>query len=217
MPSSPLIGAAFTSYEMRLAEVVDYTAAVMPYIVEKPTSLRVFIEGSIVLSVAHLEDFLQSLVGTAAPQREPALRKYLSERGNDADRTRAKTCDLVALVRMAKNRLSFKKNGASIIGIFDAVFGSAPWPSDGIRDVILDLVRLRNMIVHAGSAEVGIGSAGQYAKQLSRAEVLTIQSYGDFTTSRVNPLKALYFYREALIALQAQVNHLREHLLKKIS
>jgi hypothetical protein len=203
----------FSVYELRLGEVAEYTAAVKPYLVEKPAALRVFIDGSIVLAVTYLEDFLRSLVGSAARQREAALRKYLTENGKDTDKAEARTCDLIALVRMAKNRLSFRRDGASINGIFGAMFGCSPWPSDDVRDIILDLVLVRVVIVHSGSADVGIGGVGGYAKQLRRSDVFTIRSYGEFTTYRIDPLKALHLYHEALVALQSQAHHLREQLV----
>jgi hypothetical protein len=214
MASPRLLETTFACYEMDLAEVVEYTSAVMPYIVEKPTSLRVFMNGSIVLSVAHLEDFLRSLVGTAGHLREGALRTYLAQYGNDADKDRVKTCDLIPLVRMAKSSLSFKKGGVPISRIFDAVFHCSPWPSDAVRDVILDLVFVRNMIVHSGSAEVGVGGVGAHAKQFRRADVFTIRSYGEFTTYRIDPLRTLRFYHQALMALKSQVDHLRVQIVK---
>jgi hypothetical protein len=78
----------------------------------------------------------------------------------------------------------------------------------------MDLVLVRVMIVHSGSADVGIGGLGEYAKQLRRSDVFTVRSYGELTTYRIDPMKALLFYREALVALKSQVDYLREQLVK---
>jgi hypothetical protein len=48
------LAAQFTGYERRLGEVANYASAVMPYLKKEPGSLRVFIDGVIVLSVSYL-------------------------------------------------------------------------------------------------------------------------------------------------------------------
>ena len=98
--------------------------------------------------------------------------------------------------------------------IFDALFGCSPWPSAEVRDVILDLVTVRNMIVHQGAAEVGDEGVGPYAHQFRRADLFNVRHYGEFSIHEIDPLKALLFYRDALPQMQAQAHILSEKLVK---
>jgi hypothetical protein len=207
---------ALTGYDMRLGQLGEYTKAVLPQIVAKPALLRVFIDGTIVLSVAHFEDFMRGLVGAGTRYREAALRKHFTTHGNDSEKAQAPDCDIFELVRMAKRRVSFKERFARTEKIFNLMFGCSAWPSESARDVIFDLVLVRNMIVHQGSADLRIGGDGtaQYAEQLHRTDVFKVTSYGEFTIYRIEPLKALVFYGDAATALQAQIEHLREHLVR---
>jgi len=212
--TGPPMTTALDGYNSRLREMAEYNTAVLPYIAERRAGLRVLVEASIVLSVAYLDDFLKALVGTAAPHREKALRRYLTKNGSDEAKRQARTCDLLTLVKIAKSRLSFQKGGASIDGIFRAEFGFSPWPSEEVRDVILDLSLVRNMIIHAGSAEVGVGDVGQYARQIRSADVFTVSRYDELVIHRVDPFKALKFHHAALTVLVTQVDYLRKQLVE---
>ena len=206
----------FVVYDMRLDEVAQYVGDVQPYIVKNPKALRVLIHGTIVLSVGYLEDFLRSLVGSAARDREAALRTYMTERTTDAaEKRRVKSYDLRELVRRAKSTLSLSKGeGTSVSKMFDALFGCSAWPSDAVRDGILDLVTVRNMIVHQGEAEVGDRGVAAYADQFRRADLFKIRHYGEFSIHEIDAMKALLFYAEVLPDLQAQIKYLRDRLVR---
>lgn len=214
MSKLPTLESPFFFYQRRLSGAAAYIEAVTPYVVQNPASLRVLVDGSIVLAIAYLEDFLGSILGLASHHRQAALRRFFGKHGSTDERARAATCDLPALIGMARRRLSFKKQGAPIERIFSVLFGCSPWPSDGVRDVVLDLVLIRHMIVHAGGAEAGIGRTRQYAAQLRRTEVLTVRAYGEYSTYHVDPWKALLLYRDAMVALESLLHHLRKELVE---
>jgi len=69
------------------------------------------------------------------------------------------------------------------------------------------------MIVHSGNAEVGIGEVGNYAAQVRRSDVFTVTSYGEFHIYRIDPHKALLLYQDAMQAVKALVDYLREQLV----
>lgn len=214
MPPVSRMELPFGAYQLHLRGAVDYLEAVFPVVQKRPEALKVFVNGSIVLMVAYLEEFLRSLVGTSAELREATLRKHLSTLGNDAEKARALNCDRPTLVRMAKRRLSFKKDGAAISNMFDALFGCSPWPSESAKEAILDLAHVRHLIIHEGDAEVGLGEPGATARQLRRKDVFATTSYGDWTIYRINPVNALLLYRDALTGLLAQHDHLRRRLVE---
>jgi len=140
----------------------------------------------------------------------------MAERTTDAaEKKRVKSYDLRELVRRAKSTLSLSKGeGASVSKMLDALFGCSAWPSDAVRDGILDLVTVRNMIVHQGDAEVGDSGVAGYAGQFRRADLFKVRHYGEFSIHEIDSMKALLFYGEVLPNLQAQAEHLRERLVK---
>jgi hypothetical protein len=202
----------FSIYEMRLGSVTAYVRAVTPIIAVESASLGIFLEGSLLLIVADLEHFLKGLVGSAARNKESALRRHLAKNADEAAQTRIRRSDIFALVQLAKSRVSFERNAAPLDGIFRAMFDCVVWPSEEVRKVLLDLYLVRNMIAHTGGADVGIGGEGGYAKQLRRADVFVVRSYGEFSAYHLDPLKALLFFQDALVAVRDLFEHLRKHL-----
>jgi hypothetical protein len=214
MSQLPTMEAPLFFHEQRLQEAISYMQAVTPCIAGKPALLRVFVDSSIVLAVAQLEAFLRSLVGTAAHVRHAALRKHLARNASRHEQAQVRTCDLQQLVRLAGRRVSFENQGKAIDRLFAVLFGCSPWPSHDQRDVVVDMAMVRNMIVHHGGTDVGLGDVGQYARQVRRSDVLTVRRYGDLAVYEVDSPKALLLYRDAMQALVAQTYHLREQLVK---
>lgn len=215
--SGPFLETAFFGYNTRFAGLESYTKAVVGYVLQLPLAEReracgVFAQGSIVLAIAYLEDFLQGLIGMATRPREKALRRYLAKDGTPDHRAKVTACSIPELVKFAKARISFRQ-GKRIESIYQAVFACSPWPSDDVRDLIMELARVRHVIVHSGSADVGIEDVGPYVSQLRRAaDVFNVRTYGEFTTYTFNAEAALRFFMTALMAMQSQKDHLRKSL-----
>ncbi len=213
MPRTPALETAFNSYERRFGEISTYFKAIQPCLAPRRDAYGVFAQSIIVLAVADFEDFLHSLVGLAVHHREDALRKYLGTVGKPEQRAQVRNSDLPTLSRIARNHVSFKDQGARIDRFFKALFGCSPWPSEEVRSTVMDLVLVRSFIVHSGSAEVGIGRAGEYAAQIWRAGVLTLKSYSEFHIYRLDAQGALGLYTEAMKAISTLFYRLREQLV----
>jgi hypothetical protein len=117
-------------------------------------------------------------------------------------------CDIPALVQMAKRRVDFRKKGTRLERLFQVTFGCSPWPDTDTRTTINDLVLVRQVIVHQGG-----GDLGSYANQVCRPGVFTVRSYDDLKTYWLAHLNVLILYRDALVALKAQLEHLERTLL----
>src|SRR5207247_2585383 len=141
----------------------DYLNAMSPCIEKQPQAFALFVESLTITAVTVHEHFLASLVAGAAHHRHAALRKHFAEEGNDNEKKVAADCDLRALIRLAKRRLSFKKGGARMATLFELLFGLSPWPSQVVHHTILDLVLARNIFVHEGPAVLG-----EHAEQAHR-------------------------------------------------
>jgi hypothetical protein len=213
--SLPFLATAFYGFDTRIGDLTFYTKAVTDSVLQLPLDQReragrVFAEGIIVLAIAHLEDFLQGVVGMAARPREKALRRFLAKDGTPEYRAKLKECAIPELVKLAKKRITFKQ-GKGIEALYRAVFGCSPWPpDDDTREVLMDLARVRHVIVHNGSADVGIEDVGPYVSQLRlAADVFNVRTYGEFTTYTLKAIEALRFYMRALLAMQSLKNHLQ--------
>ena len=136
------------------------------------------------------------------------LRKYFAEEGHDHEKKISHDCDLGTLITMAKRRLSFQKDGARIIMLFNVLFAMPPWPSDETRHTILDLVLLRNIFVHEGPAVLG-----GHAEQARRPGLFSTKKYGDLPTIyHVEHFQVLVLLRDAFVGMKSQADYLRQKL-----
>jgi hypothetical protein len=199
---------SFGGNEMQLARVADYLNAISPCIERQPAAFPLFAESLTITTVALHEHFLASLVAGAAHHSQPVLRKYFAEDGNENEKKAAADCDLGTIIRLAKRRLSFKKGGARIVKLFELLFGLSPWPSGEVHHTILDLVLLRNIFVHEGTAVLG-----EHAEQAYRPGLFSTRKYGDLPTIyHVEHLQVLLLLRDALVGMKAQADYLRQRL-----
>jgi hypothetical protein len=157
-----------------------------------------------------MEDFLASLVGSAARDREAELRQHLSKGLTEQERTTVRTCDIPVLVQMAKRRVDFRKKGARLEGLFQVTFSCSPWPDVDTLTTINDLVLVRQVIVHQGG-----GDLGSYANQVRQPGLFTVRDYQGLKVYWLAHLQVLILYREALSALNAQLQYLERVLPQK--
>lgn len=205
------VEASFGVSEMQLTRVTDYLNAISPCIEKQPQAFPLFVESLTITTVALHEHFLASLVAGAAHHCHPALRKYFAEDGNDNEKKVARDCDLATVIRLAKRRLSFQKGGARMAKVFNVLFGVSPWPSEEVHRTILDLVLLRNIFVHEGTAVLR-----EHAEQAYRPGLFSRVQYGDLPTIyHVEHLQVLLLLRDAIVAMKLQGDYVRQELSKR--
>ena len=85
-------------------------------------------------------------------------------------------------MRLVRRRVSFKDGGKRLDNLFRLLFECSVWPSEEVRDLVLGLALLRNLIVHNSGqdwSQDGVVPA-RYAPQFRRADVLSVRQYGAF-------------------------------------
>ena len=205
-------------YAKRLDETTSYLDAVIPLVAANPSLVRIITESNFALAQAYYAYFLRSLLASGARWRQKELKKHLCKNATREDQARIRTADLPSLIHEIKRRFSFSRHARSIDGMFRAVFGFAAWPSEDLRERILDLVRVRNLMIHESGVDLGLGKPGVAAAQLRKKEVLETTSYGEYTIYRIDHRRALLeLFPDAYRALQSQMLYLRDELSKDAS
>ncbi len=115
--------------------------------------------------------------------------------------------------------MSFQKGGNRLDGVFRLVFRRTVWASPEVRDVLLDLVLLRNFIVHSDTADWSQQDSvlATDGTQFRVADVLATKKYGEFTVYRVDHYKALLFIKEAVLALVEQFKYLEASVVHDLA
>lgn len=98
------------------------------------------------------------------------------------------------------------------------LFNCSVWPSEKVRDVVLDLVLLRNLLVHNSGQDWSHGGhvAPAYAGSFGALMFLTFEGTVSSLYS-VDHHRALLFVREATLAVVEQLKYLEQHLVRDIS
>jgi hypothetical protein len=210
-PNRPSLDSAFSSFRGQLHQVVDFSNAAAPTVVSDKKLVAQLRDSVIVLAVARLDGFFQAVVSLATRHRESDLRALLVQEGHP----QAGSCSLPVLVKLVRRKVSFEKEARRLDGVFHFLFGCSVWPNDEVRELVLDLVLLRNLIVHSDGhdwSEDGVHEAA-YASQFRRAVVLDERRDGEFVTYSVNSMKALLFFRTATVAIGDQLQYLKARLV----
>jgi hypothetical protein len=152
MPSQTRLEGCIRRYSHQIERLATFlSVAQIPMVAaENRVAAEVLLEATTVMAVAHLEEYFNCLVGVAALLQESVVRNYLKELGNSDERRQALTCDAGTISRLATRRVSFASKGKKLEEICGLLFGISPWPTDQAGVLIRDLVRARNVIVHAG-------------------------------------------------------------------
>ena len=138
-------------YTHQVERLDVYLAAVKTPVEERGVDAFEFLlESSVVMMVSFLEEFRISVVKIGAFYREDDVRQYLQEKGSPEEQRLAPTANGVTLGRLMATRVSFKKQARRLETVFEFLFDFAPWSDQPSARLIRDLVRVRNVIVHAG-------------------------------------------------------------------
>ena len=191
---------SFQTVQQRITHLLHYALATIPTIRENPKYAPELADSLVLLIVVRLEAFLVSILSLGTRHRQDAVRTHFIKSGRlDARGTRT----LPELVRLVRGRVSFEKGGRRLDGLFRLVFQRPLWVSPEVRDVILDLVLLRNFIVHGDGSDWSQEDKvlSSYATQFRTADVLIVNKYGDLSVYRIDHYKALLFIKAAALSL----------------
>jgi hypothetical protein len=109
-------------------------------------------ESIILRLVSFIEEYLSCLIGMASCYEEKLILKYFTKYGSESKRNKVKKgCNLGELWRLAASEISFKDQAKKLKRIFNYIFGFSPFPDLKTENLILDMIRIRNVIVHSGS------------------------------------------------------------------
>jgi hypothetical protein len=211
----PSLQSAFQTVQRRMVALLEYASAVTPAIKDDIRHLPELADSVIVLAVSRLESFFVDVVSLGTRHRENMLRRHFAKHGQKS----ALYCDLPTLVKMVRRRVSFEDGGRRLDNLFRLMFGCSVWPTDSVRDLVLDLVLLRNFIVHSSGQDwshEGVVPA-DYAAQFSRGDLLSVRRYGTYAVYSVDSHRALLFMREAMLGLVEQLKYLEQRLVHDMS
>jgi len=211
----PSLKSAFQTIQRRMVQLLEYASVVVPSIREYPHLTPELADSVVVLIVARLEAFFNDLVSLGTRHREDTLRKHFQKNGHKD----ARTCDLPTLVTLVRGRVSFENGGKRLDNLFLLMFQCSVWPSSDVRDVVLDLVLLRNLIVHNCGIDWSQDSVvpAAYASQFRAADVLSVRRYGEFAVYSVDHYKALLFVKDATLNVVKQLQYLEQHLVNNMT
>jgi hypothetical protein len=207
----PSLASAFQSIQHRMVSLIEYASAAAAVLKDDGQLLPELADSVVVLTVSRLDSFFIHIVSLGTRHREQMLRKHFAKHGHPS----AMTCDLPTLVKMVRRRVSFEDGGRRLDNLFKLIFNCSVWPSDQARDVVLDLVLLRNFIVHGSGhdwSHDGVVSA-DYATQFRHADVLTVRRYGGYAVYSVDAYRALMFVRDAMAGVVEQLKYLEKRLV----
>jgi hypothetical protein len=206
------IGSAFAVLDGKAEKMSAYLSLLNDGLPRNIKALPIATESTIVLLVAWHESFLHSLVAGAAQAKETELRGFLGRSVSTKEQQHLSSIDRGALIAIAIRRLAFKDRARRLEGLFSEIFGFSPWPSESVKDHLLDLNLLRQLIVHNGGGTTG----DAYFDQFVNKALLSTRRYGNLPPVRtIDHPACLAFLRTAFDAFGAHVNHCRQELLKR--
>ena len=211
----PSLENAFDTVKKRMVSLLEYATVVLSAITDEPRLLPEHTDSVIVLAVSRLDWFFQDVLSLGTRHRELILRRHFARHGHKD----AMAWDLPRLVKTVRRRVSFEDGGRRLDNIFRLVFNCSVWPNDKVQDAVLDLVLLRNFIVHSSGQDWSLDGSmpADYASQFRHADVLSVRRYGSFAVYSVDSYRALQFFRGAVQGVVEQLQYLEERLVHDMS
>ena len=216
----PSLESAFNTVQRRMVALLNYANVVSPAIGKEIRLLPELADSVVLLAVSRLDAFFIDVVSLGTRHREKTMRKNLARhQKTQHERKAVLSCDLPTLVKMVRRRVSFEDDGLRLDNLFKLMFGCSVWPSEAVRDLILDLVLLRNFVVHSSGQDWSQDGSipADYAPQFRTPDLVTVRRYGQFAICTVDPDKALLFFRDAALGLVELFKYLEERLVKDMS
>jgi hypothetical protein len=154
MPSATRLEGCSRRYAHQTERLAEFLIVAQASIAGTPNPNRVaaevLIDAVVVLAVSYLEEYLNCLVGVATLLQEKTVRDFLRTSGSPHEKQVINSGKSVDLVALARRRVSFAERGKKLEQIFELLFNFSPWPDPDAGRLIRDLVRVRNIVVHAG-------------------------------------------------------------------
>jgi hypothetical protein len=178
----PSLRSAFDGAAKNMVALLEYATAAAKALPSDVGLLEQLSDSVVVLAAARVDGFYVHVVSLGTRHKEPTLRAHFVAHGHPD----ASSCNLPALVKLARRRVSFERGGRRLANLFQLMFNCELWPSDEVRDTVLDLVLLRNMLVHNDGTDVSHDGeiTADYATQFRRADVLNVSRYGTLAVYR---------------------------------
>jgi hypothetical protein len=205
----------FHTVQRQTVQLIDFARLVVPIVKDNPKYAQELSDSLVVLVVVRLEAFYSALLSHGARHREGAVRRHLAKNGHPD----AKACIFPHLVRLVRTQVSFKKEGAKLDRLCRVMFGQPLWVSDEARDVILDLILLRNLIVHNAGGDWSQDDVMEatYGTQFRVCDALRVSRYGEFVVYNVDHYKSLQFMQTAILSIVKELQYLEEHVVNNLA
>lgn len=153
MSSIDQYSACFNRFSFQLKKMGKYVSKIFPTI-EKTNDddiTQFGLESILIRIPSFLEEFFGCIILIATGRKEKLMREYFLVNGSDkAKQDIKKGCNLGTLVKHAKSEISFKDEAKKIERIFNHLYSISPFPDKTTKDIILDMVLVRNIIIHEG-------------------------------------------------------------------
>lgn len=131
-----------------------------------------FLQHVVIRLHSYFEEYLKCLIFNISVRNIDSIIKYFEDSGSDRQREQIKKIDrnrIAEYGNLAAQQASFMKKGKKLKKIFEYLFGFPLFPDENTERMILDLVLVRNIIIHAGGSPTT-----QYAKQIRTPGVILV-------------------------------------------
>jgi len=149
-------------------------------------------------------------------ERKIDERLFSYEGGNKAKLDIKRGCNLGTLVKHAKSEISFKDEAKKIERIFNHLYSISPFPDKNTKEIILDMVLVRNIIIHEGG-----WPSEHHQRQIRASGAIKISRTVNLPGREVSfyklELTDKNFVKKALIAVHSMMSHIYNALSKNIA
>jgi hypothetical protein len=201
-------------FSFQLEKIIKHSkilfTIVFPTIKDKEAS-HFFLENIIIRTVSVIEEYLKSLLFVAAFHRRERIIEYIKNSGDNSLLDKIESGRIDALSAAISKELSFKKDAKKLKRIFHILFDGQLFPNSEVENSILDLILVRNIIVHEGGSP-----KEKHVSKIRTPGVIIIFSELKLIKSKLYKLEILEnnFFLNTLKSIQALMIHINE-IIKK--
>jgi len=147
--------ACFSRFNYQTKKLINYSKYVLGEVIEERNDkdLAQFImEHIIIRAVSNFEELIMSIVFHSAINQTDKVIKFFRKSNKKSDRERIEKIKLLGHYgHLAQTHVSFKNNAKNLKKIFEYLFEFSLFDNEDNERIILDLIRVRNLIIHNGS------------------------------------------------------------------
>lgn len=219
MSSTERYDACFNRFSFQITKMGRYATITIPMIekLKDEDIMQFTLENILIRIESFIEEFLECIILIGGSWQEALMRSYFLTYGSDKAKTDVQGgCNLGSLIHYAKSEISFKDNAKKIERIFQHLFGLSPFPDQKTKDIILDMVSVRNVIIHEGG-----WPSEQHFEQVRTSGAIKISRTINMSAGEISfyklELTDKKFVINALMAVQSLMQHLNSRLRKGAS